>query len=113
MAEIVKETKGIVERVKGFEGTTPSPRDRHHFPDRRQAIKETLRAYKSQDGELMVYKIVGGPPHGETEVKQLVETSRRSARGFISNKTRNRFSAVAQAGDRRGKRKRTRKTRRT
>ena len=58
-------------------------------------MRETLRGYKSQDGELMVYKIVGGRRMEEAEVRELVE--KRSVGpldGFISNKTRNRFSAM-------------------
>jgi DNA topoisomerase-3 len=64
-------------------------------PTDSKPMKETLRGYKSQDGELMVYKIVGGRRMEEAEVKQLVETKQVGPLdGFISNKTRNRFSAV-------------------
>ncbi len=96
MAEIVKETKGIVERVKGFEEDDSVARTTDIIsPTDGKPLKETLRGYKSQDGELMVYKIVGGRRMEEPEVKQLVETrSVGPLDGFISNKTRNRFSAV-------------------
>jgi DNA topoisomerase-3 len=96
MAEIVKETKGIVERVKGFEEDDSVARVTDIIsPTDSQPMKETLRGYKSQDGELMVYKIVGGRRMEEAEVKQLVETKLVGPLdGFISNKTRNRFSAV-------------------
>jgi len=96
MAEIVKETKGIVERVKGFEEDDSVARVTDIIsPTDGKPLKETLRGYKSQDGELMVYKIVGGRRMEEPEVKQLVETrSVGPLDGFISNKTRNRFSAV-------------------
>ncbi|HVU18952.1 MAG TPA: DNA topoisomerase 3 [Candidatus Didemnitutus sp.] len=96
MAEIVKETKGIVERVKGFEEDDsvarvtdiPSPTDG-------KPLRETLRGYKSQDGELMVYKIIGGRKMEESEIKQLVAERRIGPLdGFISAKTRNRFAAV-------------------
>ncbi|MFI5337262.1 MAG: DNA topoisomerase 3 [Opitutales bacterium] len=96
MAEIVKETKGIVERVKGFEEDDsvarvteiPSPTDG-------KPLLETLRGYKSQDGELMVYKIIGGRRLEEAEVRELVTTRKLGPLdGFISAKTRNRFSAV-------------------
>ncbi|HEY4300188.1 MAG TPA: DNA topoisomerase 3 [Candidatus Didemnitutus sp.] len=96
MAEIVKETKGIVERVKGFEEDDsvarvteiPSPTDG-------KPLRETLRGYKSQDGELMVYKIIGGRRMEESEIKELVTAGRLGPiDGFISAKTRNRFSAV-------------------
>jgi DNA topoisomerase-3 len=96
MAEIVKETKGIVERVKGFEEDDSVARETNIIsPTDGKPMKETLRGYKSQDGELMVYKIVGGRRMEESEVKQLVETRQVGPLdGFISNKTRNRFSAV-------------------
>ena len=96
MAEIVKETKGIVERVKGFEEDDSVARVTEIIsPTDGKRMRETLRGYKSQDGELMVYKIVGGRRMEEPEVKELVE--KRSVGpldGFISNKTRNRFSAM-------------------
>ncbi len=96
MAEIVKETKGIVERVKGFEEDDSVARETEIIsPTDGRPMLETLRGYKSRDGELMVYKIVGGRRMEETEVKQLVETRQVGPLdGFISNKTRNRFSAV-------------------
>ena len=96
MAEIVKETKGIVERVKGFEEDDSVARETEIIsPTDGRPMLETLRGYKSRDGELMVYKIVGGRRMEEAEVKQLVETRQVGPLdGFISNKTRNRFSAV-------------------
>lgn len=96
MAEIVQETKGLVERIKGFEEDDsvarvtdiPSPTDG-------QPLRETLRGYKSQDGEFMVYKIVGGRRIEESEIRELVTTGKVGPLdGFISAKTRNRFSAV-------------------
>jgi DNA topoisomerase-3 len=96
MAGIVKETKDIVEAVKGFEEDDSVARTTDIIsPTDGKPLKETLRGYKSQDGELMVYKIIGGRRMEEAEVKQLVETRQAGPLdGFISNKTRNRFSAV-------------------
>ncbi|SDS55691.1 type IA DNA topoisomerase [Opitutus sp. GAS368] len=96
MAEIVKETKGIVERVKGFEEDDSVARVTDIIsPTDNKPLKETLRGYKSQDGALMVYKIVGGRRLEESEVRTLVEQRAVGPLdGFISNKTRNRFSAV-------------------
>lgn len=96
MAEIVKETRGIVERVKGFEEDDSVARQTDIVsPTDGKPLLETLRGYKSQDGELMVYKIVGGRRLEEPEVKQLVETRQVGPLdGFISAKTRSRFSAV-------------------
>jgi DNA topoisomerase-3 len=96
MAEIVKETKGIVERVKGFEEDDSVARMTEIIsPTDGKPLRETLRGYKSQDGELMVYKIIGGRRMEEPEVKELVEKRQVGPLdGFISNKTRNRFSAL-------------------
>ncbi|MBL9214910.1 MAG: DNA topoisomerase III [Opitutaceae bacterium] len=96
MAEIVKETKGIVERVKGFEEDDSVARVTDILsPTDGRPLRETLRGYKSQDGELMVYKIIGGRRMEEAEIRELVEKRQVGPLdGFISNKTRNRFSAV-------------------
>ncbi|MEI6107290.1 MAG: DNA topoisomerase, partial [Opitutae bacterium] len=96
MAEIIKETKGIVERVKGFEEDDSVARVTDIIsPTDGKPMRETLRGYKSVDGELMVYKVIGGRRMEEPEVKELVEKRQVGPLdGFISNKTRNRFSAV-------------------
>jgi DNA topoisomerase-3 len=65
----------------------PSPTDG-------KPMRETLRGYKSQDGELMVYKVIGGRRMEEAEIRELVTTGEVGPLdGFISRKTRNRFSA--------------------
>jgi DNA topoisomerase-3 len=96
MDEIAATTKGIVERVKGFEEDDsvarvtdiPSPTDG-------KPLRETLRGYKSQDGEFMVYKVIGGRRREEEEVRQLVTAGQIGPLdGFISAKTRARFSAL-------------------
>jgi DNA topoisomerase-3 len=96
MEEIAATTKGIVERVKAFEEDDsvarvtdiPSPTDG-------KPLRETLRGYKSQDGEFMVYKVIGGRRMEEEEVRQLVTAGQVGPLdGFISAKTRARFSAL-------------------
>jgi DNA topoisomerase-3 len=96
MKQIVTETKGIVDRVKNFEEEDsvarvtdiPSPTDG-------KPLRETLRGYKSQDGEFMVYKIIGGRRMEEHEVKELVTKGQIGPLdGFVSAKTRVRFSAL-------------------
>ena len=100
MDEIVKETKGMVERVKGFEEDDSVARMTEIIsPTDGKPMRETLRGYKSQDGELMVYKIIGGRRMEEPEVKDLIEKRQVGPLdGFISNKTRNRFSALLKLG---------------
>ncbi|MDB6170144.1 MAG: topoisomerase [Verrucomicrobia bacterium] len=96
MDDVIEQTKGIVERVKGFEEDDsvarvtdiPSPTDG-------KPLRETLRGYKSQDGEFMIYKVIGGRKMEESEVRDLVvKGTVGPLDGFISAKTRNRFSAL-------------------
>ena len=57
-------------------------------------LRETLRGYKSQDGELMVYKVIAGRKMEEAEVRELVAKGVIGPLdGFVSAKTRNRFAA--------------------
>jgi len=58
-------------------------------------LRETLRGYKSQDGEFMIYKVIGGRKMEESEVKELVTKGVVGPLdGFISAKTRARFAAT-------------------
>ncbi len=96
MAEIAATTKGIVERVKGFEEDESVARETDILsPTDGKPLRETLRAYKSQDGELTVYKVIGGRKMEEHEIKELVEKRVVGPLdGFISAKTRARFAAT-------------------
>ena len=96
MAEIAATTKGIVERVKGFEEDDSVARETDILsPTDGKPLRETLRGYKSQDGEFMIYKVIGGRRMEEEEVRQLVEKGQIGPLdGFISAKTRSRFSAL-------------------
>ena len=61
MAEIVEETKGIVDRVKKFEEDESVARETDILsPTDGKPLRETLRGYKSQDGGFMIYKVIGG-----------------------------------------------------
>ena len=96
MAEIVDETKGIVDRVKKFEEDDSVARETDILsPTDGKPLRETLRGYKSQDGEFMIYKVIGGRKMEESEIRELVE--RRVVGpldGFISAKTRATFAAT-------------------
>jgi DNA topoisomerase-3 len=96
MEEIASTTKGIVERVKGFEEDDSIARETDILsPTDKKPLRETLRGYKSQDGEFMIYKVIGGRKMEEEEVRTLVETGQVGPLdGFISAKTRSRFSAL-------------------
>ncbi|MBI5692680.1 MAG: DNA topoisomerase 3 [Verrucomicrobia bacterium] len=96
MAEIVATTKGIVERVKGFEEDDSIARETDILsPTDGKPLRETLRGYKSHDGALMIYKVIGGRRMEEAEVRELVAKGVIGPLdGFISAKTRARFAAT-------------------
>ncbi len=93
MAEIVEVTKGIVDRTKTFEEDESNSRLTDLVsPTDGKPMYETLRGYKSQDGTLMVYKVMSGRKLEETEVRQLIATGEIGPiDGFVSAKTGNRF----------------------
>ena len=96
MAAIVEQTKGIVERVKGFEEDDSVARTTDIIsPTDGKPLRETLRGYKSQDGEFMIYKVIGGRKMEESEVRELVVKGVVGPLdGFISAKTRANFAAA-------------------
>src|SRR6266480_1793426 len=96
MAGIVEETKGIVDRVKNFEEDDSVARETEIIsPTDKKPLRETLRGYKSQDGEFMLYKVIGGRRMEESEIAELVEKGEIGPLdGFISAKTRNTFAAT-------------------
>jgi DNA topoisomerase-3 len=93
MSEIVEVTKGIVERIKKFEEDHTNSRETDIIsPTDGQPMVETLRGYKSQDGTLMIYKVMSGRKIEEEEVRQLVANGEIGPLdGFVSSKTGNRF----------------------
>ncbi|MCC6415174.1 MAG: DNA topoisomerase III, partial [Opitutaceae bacterium] len=95
MAEIVEQTKAIVQNVKTFEEDESTARTTDILsPTDGQPLLETLRAFKSQDGNLTIYKVIGGRKMEETEVANLVASRAIGPLdGFVSAKTRSRFSA--------------------
>ena len=95
MQEIVAETRGIIERVKGFEEDDSAARVTNILsPTDGLPLRETLRGYKSQDGKFMVYKIISNRKIEEAEVRELVTKGVVGPLdGFVSVKTRSRFAA--------------------
>ena len=95
MKEIVAETRGIIERVKGFEEDDSVARVTDILsPTDGKPLRETLRGYKSQDGEFMIYKIISNRKMEEAEVRELVTNGVVGPLdGFVSAKTRRRFAA--------------------
>ncbi len=102
MSEIVEVTKGIVERTKNFEEDESDSRVTDIIsPSDGKPMVETLRGYKSQDGALMVYKVMSGRKIEEAEVRELITNGEIGPLdGFVSAKTGNRFpSKIKLAAD--------------
>ncbi|MEN9840206.1 MAG: hypothetical protein RL376_6, partial [Verrucomicrobiota bacterium] len=89
MKEVIAQTVGIVERVKGFEEDESSSRTTDIVsPTDGEPLYETLRGYKSKDGTLMIYKVMTGRKIEEEEVRQLVTTGEVGPLdGFVSPRT--------------------------
>ncbi|TAG33489.1 MAG: type IA DNA topoisomerase [Verrucomicrobia bacterium] len=95
MKEVIAQTVGIVERVKGFEEDESNSRTTDIVsPTDGQPMYETLRGYKTQDGTLMIYKVMTGRKIEEQEVRQLVTTGEVGPLdGFVSPRNGARFAA--------------------
>ncbi|MDR0902361.1 MAG: topoisomerase C-terminal repeat-containing protein [Opitutaceae bacterium] len=95
MREIIDVTKGIVERTKNYAENDSAARVTDIIsPTDRQPLRETLRAYKSADGALTIYKVITGRKIEEDEIRRLVADGEIGPLdGFVSPRTGNRFPA--------------------
>jgi DNA topoisomerase-3 len=92
MNEIVEATKRLVERTKNFEEDEFTRETNIISPTDRKPMIETLRTYKSQDGALVIYKVISGRKLEEEEVRELVAKGEIGPLdGFVSAKTGKRF----------------------
>ncbi|MFL6569476.1 MAG: DNA topoisomerase 3, partial [Chthoniobacterales bacterium] len=93
MSEIVDVTKRIVDRTKTFEENHTEARQTNIIsPTDGKPMVETLRGYRSQDGKLMIYKVMSGRKIDEEEVRELVKHGEIGPLdGFVSSKTGSRF----------------------
>ncbi|NDV63115.1 DNA topoisomerase III [Puniceicoccales bacterium CK1056] len=74
MGGIIELTKTIVDRVKTFEEDEKAAPDSSVIsPTDEKPMKSMLRAFKSQDGELTIYKTISGRKLTEEEVQTLVK----------------------------------------
>jgi DNA topoisomerase-3 len=95
MAEIVAQTKGIVNRVKKFEEDDSVARVTDILsPTDGKPLRETLRGYKSQDGDLMVYKVIGNRKMDESEVRDILAKGQIGPIDGFRSKAGKPFSAV-------------------
>jgi DNA topoisomerase-3 len=95
MAEVVETTKGIVAGVKSFEEDDSAARETDIIsPTDGKPLVETLRGYKSKDGELMIYKVIGNRKMAESEVKDLLALGQIGPLDGFRSKKGKPFSAV-------------------
>ena len=88
-------TQKVVDRVKNFEEneedaletTIVSPTDN-------KPMKEYLQCYKSQDGEITIYKTIAGRKFEESEVQQLVKDRQVGPLDDFRSKAGKPFSAI-------------------
>ncbi|MCF3648786.1 type IA DNA topoisomerase [Synoicihabitans lomoniglobus] len=109
MAEITKVTEGIVDRTKNFNEEEGDVRETAIIsPSDNKPMLETLRAYRSQDGLITIYKVTSGRRMEEPEIAELVSAGEIGPiEGFVSARTGNHFPAKLKLGapDDDGKRK--------
>ena len=95
MAEVVETTKAIVAGVKNFEEDDSAARETDIIsPTDGKPLIETLRGYKSKDGELMIYKVIGNRKMAESEVKDLLVIGQIGPLDGFRSKAGKPFSAV-------------------
>jgi DNA topoisomerase-3 len=95
MSEVVETTKGIVERVKAFEEDDSAARVTDILsPTDGQPMVETLRGYKSKDGELIIYKVIANRKMAESEVTDLLGKGQIGPLDGFRSKAGKPFSAV-------------------
>ncbi len=100
MREITGLTRDIVEKTKNFEETDENATETSIIsPSDGKPMLENARRYKSQDGELSIYKVVGNRKLDEPEVQQLLNERRIGPlEGFRSKKGKP-FSAILELND--------------
>ena len=95
MAEVVETTKAIVAGIKNFEEDDSAARETDILsPTDGKPLIETLRGYKSKDGELMIYKVIGNRKMAESEVKDLLVNGQIGPLDGFRSKAGKPFSAV-------------------
>src|ERR1019366_5507939 len=95
MAEVVETTKGIVSRVKSFEEDDSAARETDIVsPTDGKRMLETLRGFKSRDGELMIYKVIANRKMAEPEVQDLLANGQIGPLDGFRSKAGKPFSAV-------------------
>jgi DNA topoisomerase III len=92
---IIDMTKGVISRIKNFSEPADEARQTDwKSPTDELPMLETLRAYKSQDGKLTVYKVIGNRRMEESEIRELVEKRQIGPIDSFRSKAGKEFSAI-------------------
>ncbi|MGC9451011.1 MAG: DNA topoisomerase III [Oceanipulchritudo sp.] len=95
MQGIIDLTKAIVERTRNFdEDEKAAPDSAVISPTDNKPMKDMLRSYKSQDGELTIYKTIAGRKLSEEEVQALVRDRMVGPLDDFRSKAGKPFSAI-------------------
>jgi len=95
MKGITDLTTRIVDNTKNFEeDEAAAPRTSIISPTDKQPMIELLRSYKSQDGEIVMYKTVGGRKFTETEIQTLLTERQIGPLDDFRSKAGKPFSAI-------------------
>jgi DNA topoisomerase-3 len=95
MSGIIEHTKTIVDRVRNFEEDEASaPESSIISPTDGKPMKELLRSYKSQDGELTIYKTISNRKFSEEEIQELVNERKIGPIDDFRSKAGKPFSAI-------------------
>ena len=100
MKEITNLTKTIVSRTKNYEEKEEDAKESSIIsPSDKKPMLENFRSYRSQDGELTVYKVIGNRRMQEEEIQTLLnERKIGPIDGFLS-KAGKPFSAMLQMNE--------------
>jgi DNA topoisomerase-3 len=95
MGGIIELTRAIVERIKTFEEDEKAAPDSSIIsPTDDKPMKDMLRAYKSQDGELTIYKTISNRKFSEEEIQALVRDRMVGPIDGFRSKAGKPFSAI-------------------
>ncbi len=95
MKGITQLTEKIVDRTKNFEESHEDAPDSSIIsPSDGKPMKETLRAYRSQDGELTIYKTIAGRRLEEPEIQKLLDERMIGPLDDFRSKAGKPFSAI-------------------
>jgi DNA topoisomerase-3 len=100
MKGIKEHAEAIVTKAKGFEEKDEDAKETDIInPADNKPLLETLRTYKSQDGNLTIYKTIGNRKMAEEEVRTLITEGQIGPLDGFRSKMGKPYSAILQMGE--------------